>query len=123
MRKIIIALFAVLTMFQAKVQADEGMWLLSLLETMNMETMTEMGLELTADQIYSFNKASLKDAVGALDRGSCTAELVSPDGLLLTNHHCGYGEIQYHSTVEKDYLKNGFWAMSEMRSCLTKGKP
>ena len=122
MRKIIIALFAVLTMFQAKVQADEGMWLLSLLETMNMETMTEMGLELSADQIYSINKASLKDAVGALDRGSCTAELVSPDGLLLTNHHCGYGEIQYHSTVEKDYLKNGFWAMSRDEELPNEGK-
>ncbi len=116
------ALFAVLTMFQAKVKADEGMWLLSLLEKMNMETMTEMGLQLTADQIYSINHASLKDAVGALDRGSCTAELVSPDGLLLTNHHCGYGEIQYHSTVEKDYLKNGFWAMSRDEELPNEGK-
>lgn len=122
MRKIVIALFAVLAMFQAKVQADEGMWLLSLLEKMNMETMTEMGLQLTADQIYSVNNASLKDAVGALDRGSCTAELVSPDGLLLTNHHCGYGEIQYHSTVEKDYLKHGFWAMSRDEELPNEGK-
>lgn len=122
MRKIVIALFAVLAMFQAKVQADEGMWLLSLLEKMNMETMTEMGLQLTADQIYSVNHASLKDAVGALDRGSCTAELVSPDGLLLTNHHCGYGEIQYHSTVEKDYLKDGFWAMSRDEELPNEGK-
>jgi peptidase S46-like protein len=122
MKKIVIALFGVLTMFQAKVQADEGMWLLSLLEKMNMETMTEMGLHLTSEQIYSINQASLKDAVGALDRGSCTAELVSADGLLLTNHHCGYGEIQYHSTIEKDYLKNGFWAMSRDEELPNQGK-
>jgi len=122
MRKIAIALFAILAMFQARVQADEGMWLLSLLEKMNMEKMNEMGLQLTADQIYSVNHASLKDAVGALDRGSCTAELVSPDGLLLTNHHCGYGEIQYHSTVEKDYLKNGFWAMTRDEELPNEGK-
>ncbi|MFO7671624.1 MAG: S46 family peptidase [Bacteroidales bacterium] len=122
MKKIFIALFAVLSMFQAGVKADEGMWLLSLLGNMNMEEMTEMGLQLSADQIYSINHASLKDAVGALDMGSCTAELVSPDGLLLTNHHCGYDEIQYHSTLEKDYLKNGFWAMTRAEELPNKGK-
>ncbi len=122
MKKIIIALFAVFSIFQARVKADEGMWLLSLLEKMNMDEMTEMGLQLTADQIYSINQASLKDAVGALDRGSCTAELVSPDGLLLTNHHCGYDEIQYHSSVEKDYLRDGFWAMTREEELPNQGK-
>ncbi len=122
MKKIVIALFAVFSMFQAGVKADEGMWLLSLLEKMNMDEMKEMGLQLTADQIYSINQASLKDAVGALDRGSCTAELVSPEGLLLTNHHCGYDEIQYHSTVEKDYLRDGFWAMTREEELPNEGK-
>ncbi len=122
MKKIGIALLAVLAIFQARVQADEGMWLLSLLEKMNMDEMTEMGLQLSAEQIYSINQASLKDAVGALDGGSCTAELVSPDGLLLTNHHCGYDDIQYHSTIEKDYLKNGFWAMTREEELPNEGK-
>ena len=122
MRKIVIALLAVFSIFQAGVKADEGMWLLSLLEKMNMDEMTEMGLELTAEQIYSINQASLKDAVGALDRGSCTAELVSPDGLLLTNHHCGYDEIQSHSTVEKDYLRDGFWAKTREEELPNEGK-
>ncbi|MCK4750277.1 MAG: S46 family peptidase, partial [Bacteroidales bacterium] len=68
------------------------------------------------------NQASLKDAVGALDRGSCTAELISADGLLVTNHHCGYDEIQYHSSVEHDYLKNGFWAMTREEELPNEGK-
>ena len=94
-------------------RADEGMWVLIMLQNQDYENMQDLGLELTQEEIYSFNQSSLKDAVGALDRGSCTAELVSPDGLLLTNHHCGYGEIQSHSSVEHNYLKNGFWAMSK----------
>jgi hypothetical protein len=88
------------------------MWLLPLLEKLNIGTMTEMGLKLTAEDIYSLNQASLKDAVVIFGRG-CTAEIVSPEGLLLTNHHCGYGQIQNHSTIEHDYLSNGFWAMSK----------
>jgi hypothetical protein len=122
MRKILIITAMIFAVFQAKVLADEGMWLLSLIEQMNMDEMSELGLELTAEQIYNINNASLKDAVGALDRGSCTAELVSPDGLLLTNHHCGYDEIQAHSTVEADYLKNGFWAMTREEELPNEGK-
>lgn len=122
MKRIVLAFLIVFSLFQTKAKADEGMWLLSLLEKMNMDEMTEMGLQLTADQIYSINQTSLKDAVGALDRGSCTAELVSPDGLLLTNHHCGYGEIQSHSTVKDDYLRDGFWAMTRDEELPNEGK-
>lgn len=122
MRKIVITVALVSAIFQTRVLADEGMWLLSLIEQMNMDEMTEMGLQLTAGQIYSINNSSLKDAVGALDRGSCTAELVSPDGLLLTNHHCGYDEIHAHSTVEADYLKHGFWAMTREEELPNEGK-
>lgn len=102
--------------------ADEGMWLPSLIQKLNINTMQEMGCELSAEDIYSINHASLKDAVVALDHGSCTAELVSNDGLLLTNHHCGFGEIQSHSSVEHDYLKDGFWAMSREEELPNPGK-
>lgn len=122
MKKVLTITLAFLLSFQLNVRADEGMWLLSLLNQVNMDEMKEMGLELTAEQIYSVNNSSLKDAVGALDYGSCTAELVSGDGLLLTNHHCGYGEIQYHSSVESDYLKDGFWAMSREEELPNEGK-
>ncbi len=93
-------------------KADEGMWLPSLIYKMNIGEMKEMGLKLSANDIYSVNNSSLKDAIVALDRGSCTAEVISSKGLLLTNHHCAYGEIQAHSAPEHDYLKDGFWAMS-----------
>ena len=122
MKKIFVLVTALVFTIQVRVHADEGMWLLSLIGQVNMDEMTEMGLQLTADQIYSVNHASLKDAVGALDRGSCTAELVSPDGLLLTNHHCGYGEIQAHSSLEHDYLKDGFWAMTRDEELPNEGK-
>ena len=122
MKRIKLFLIALLALLSLQVHADEGMWLLSLIRQVNMDEMTEMGLELTAEQIYSVNHSSLKDAVGALDRGSCTAELISPDGLLLTNHHCGYDEIQFHSTVENDYLKNGFWARTREDELPNEGK-
>ncbi len=122
MRKVFLLLIGIVVAFQVSVYADEGMWLLSFISQVNMDEMTEMGLQLTAEQIYSINQASLKDVVGALDGGSCTAELVSPDGLLLTNHHCGYDEIQYHSSIEHNYLKNGFWAMSRDEELPNDGK-
>ena len=90
--------------------ADEGMWLPSLI-SQRIADMQEKGFRLSAEDIYSVNQASLKDAVVLFGRG-CTGELISPEGLLLTNHHCGYGQIQKHSSVEHDYLKDGFWAMS-----------
>ena len=122
MKRITLIVIGLITAFQVKVHADEGMWLLSLVSQVNMDEMSEMGLELSAEHIYSINQASLKDAVGALDGGSCTAELVSPDGLLLTNHHCGYDEIQNHSSVEHDYLSNGFWAMTREEELPNEGK-
>ena len=103
-------------------RADEGMWMLTLLDELNMGKMTQMGLELTAEEIYSINNSSMKDAIGALDYGSCTSSLISPDGLLLTNHHCAYGEIQYHSSVEHDSLSNGFWALSRNDELPNPGK-
>mgnify|MGYP002031117672 CR=1 FL=1 len=96
--------------FMGPLGAKEGMWIPTLLQALEDE-MQAMGLRLTAEDIYSINQSSLKDAVVHFG-GGCTAEMVSSQGLLLTNHHCGYGEIQYHSTVENDYLKDGFWAMS-----------
>ena len=91
-------------------QAKEGMWIPTLLKVVEGD-MQAMGLKLTAEDIYSINHSSLKDAVVHFN-GGCTAEMVSAEGLLLTNHHCGYGQIQQHSTVENDLLTNGFWAMT-----------
>ena len=103
---------ALLMVFMTSVtRADEGMWLLSMLEGYTIEDMQSKGFKLTAEDIYSVNQACLKDAV-VIFGGGCTGELISGDGLLLTNHHCGYGVIQRHSTVENDYLTDGFWAMS-----------
>lgn len=92
--------------------ADEGMWLLPLLEKMNIKNMKAAGLKLSAKDIYDINHSSLKDAI-MIFGGGCTAEVVSAQGLVLTNHHCGYGSIQKLSTVEHDYLTDGFWAMNK----------
>ena len=121
MRKLQALIAGFLFILNPYVKADEGMWLMNLLQG-NMDEMKRLGIELTTDQIYSMNHSSLKDAVGALDYGSCTSELVSSEGLLLTNHHCGYGEIQNHSSVEHDYLKHGFWAMSREEELPNPGK-
>ena len=100
-------------------RADEGMWLPSLI-SQRITDMQEKGFRLGAEDIYSINQASLKDAVVLFGRG-CTGELVSPEGLLLTNHHCGYSQIQQHSSVEHDYLRDGFWAMSRKEELPNKG--
>ena len=86
-----------------------GMWIPSLLKGMNESEMKKLGMRISAEDIYSVNKSSLKDAVPQFD-GGCTAEVISDKGLILTNHHCGFDNIQSHSTVENDYLTNGFWA-------------
>ncbi len=106
--KIIISLFLTLSLF-ITAKADEGMWIPLLLEQLNQGDMQSMGLKLTAEDIYSVNKSSLKNAV-CLFGGGCTAEVVSNQGLILTNHHCGYSSIQSHSSIENNYLVNGYWA-------------
>ena len=93
---------AALSLMLLPARADEGMWLLPLLQKMNESTMQELGCRLSADQIYSINHSSLKDAIVQFG-GGCTGEIVSDEGLLLTNHHCGYASIQQLSTVEHDY--------------------
>ncbi len=92
-------------------RADEGMWIPMLLQSLNEKEMQDMGMRISAEDIYSINHSSLKDAI-LLFGGGCTAEVISDEGLILTNHHCGYPEIQAHSTIENDLLTNGFWAMS-----------
>ncbi len=111
MKKLTLLLLALLISFAGLVKADEGMWLLPLIKKLNIEKMQSMGLKLTAEDIYSVNHASLKDAV-VIFGGGCTGELISDQGLLLTNHHCGYGAIQELSSIENNYLENGFWARS-----------
>ncbi|MBN2729884.1 MAG: S46 family peptidase [Bacteroidales bacterium] len=109
------ALILILFLFTQNINrvfADEGMWLPLLLETLNQDEMQSMGFKLTAEDIYSINHGSMKDAV-VLFGGGCTAEIVSDQGLILTNHHCGYGSIARHSSVDNDLLTDGFWAMSQ----------
>jgi len=101
----------VFTCFSLLVRADEGMWLLYLLGDKVYNDMVKKGLKLTREQIYSMNKASLKDAI-VIFGGGCTGEVVSHEGLIFTNHHCGYNAISAASTVEKNYLRDGFWAKS-----------
>lgn len=93
--------------------ADEGMWLPLHIDRLHHVDMERMGLQLTPEEIYSINHSSLKDAIVNLGGGFCTGEIISEEGLLLTNHHCGYSYIQEHSTVENDILTNGFWAQTK----------
>ena len=100
-----------LLLFVVSTQAQQGgMWIPSLLKGMNEKEMKSLGMKMSASDIYDVNKSSLKDAVPHFN-GGCTSEVISPKGLLLTNHHCGFDEIQSHSTLENDYLTDGFWAM------------
>ena len=110
MKRIFLSLAAALMLLPAS-RADEGMWLLPLLEKINSETMQNLGSRLTAEQIYSVNHSSIKDAVVQFG-GGCTGELISGNGLLVTNHHCGYSSIQALSSEEHNYLEDGFWATS-----------
>jgi len=107
-RNIIFALFTVL---YVNASAGEGMWIPLFLGELNEAEMKDMGMRISAEDIYSINNASLKDAI-VIFGGGCTGALVSDQGLMLTNHHCGYGAIQRHSSLEHDYLTDGFWAMS-----------
>jgi len=107
-----LGIFAIIVLFLLPVKADEGMWLPYLLQLLNEKDMKAKGMKLSAEDIYSVNQVSLKDAI-VLFGGGCTGNIVSDKGLLLTNHHCGYGSIQSQSSLEHDYLTNGFWAMNK----------
>jgi len=120
MKKLFSVLMILVLSLGFKANADEGMWLLPLIERLNIGKMTELGFKLSAEDIYSLNKASIKDAI-IIFGGGCTGEIVSSQGLILTNHHCGYGQIQSHSTVEHDYLRDGFWAMSKEEELPNRG--
>ena len=96
------------------------MWLPLFLKSLNEAEMQELGMKLSAEDIYNVNKGSLKDAIVHFG-GFCTSELISKNGLLLTNHHCGYGQIQSHTTLENNYLKNGFWARNKMEELMNEG--
>jgi len=113
-------LVSLLLIFSVQLKATEGMWIPALLESLNEDDMISMGLEIPAEAIYSINNGSLKDAIVHFG-GGCTAEMISSEGLLLTNHHCGFSQIQSHSSVENDYLKNGFWAMNRAEELANKG--
>jgi hypothetical protein len=112
LKKILSLLLLVSLSVPFTAKADEGMWLPMLIKRLNYTDMQKMGLQLTAEEIYSVNNSSLKDAIVQFG-GFCTGEFISPEGLLLTNHHCGYGAIQSHSTTKNDYLTDGFWATSK----------
>ena len=109
MRKLLIVLSGIFLMLSSVTRADEGMWLPLFIERLNYVDMQEMGLQLTPEEIYSINHSSLKDAI-IIFGGGCTGEIVSDKGLIFTNHHCGYGNIQAHSSIDHDYLTEGFWA-------------
>lgn len=118
MKRIFLLLTFMLSFLQIK--ADEGMWLLSMIKRLNGVDLQKEGLKLTAEEIYSINNSSLKDAIVQFG-GGCTAEMVSKEGLLFTNHHCGYGNIAALSTPENDHLTNGFWAMKRSEELPAKG--
>jgi len=118
MKKIFLALTFLLSF--AQMRADEGMWLLMLVKRLNGVDMQKEGLHLTPEEIYSVNNSSLKDAIVSFG-GFCTGEMVSNQGLIFTNHHCGYDAVAAASTPEKDYLKDGFWAMKPNEEFNAKG--
>ena len=121
MNKFKLYLLALLVLVLSPAKADEGMWLLQLMqEQHSIDMMKKQGLKLNATDLYNPNGVSLKDAVGIFGRG-CTGEIISSEGLILTNHHCGYSSIQQHSSVEHDYLTDGFWATSRDKELPTPG--
>jgi hypothetical protein len=110
MKRFLTLLFLAMIM-AAPSKADEGMWIPALIQKLNIRDMQKEGFKLTAEDLYSINHSSIKDAVVSI--GGCTAEMISPDGLMLTNHHCAFGDLQQHSSVEHDYLRDGFWAQTK----------
>jgi hypothetical protein len=121
MRKLKLVWLALVCLAVLPLKADEGMWLLQLMQEQHLiDRMKAQGLTLDAADIYNPDGVSLKDAVGIFG-GGCTGEIISPEGLILTNHHCGFGAIQQHSSLEHDYLTNGFWAKSRSEELATPG--
>ncbi|HNW54710.1 MAG TPA: S46 family peptidase, partial [Bacteroidales bacterium] len=130
MKKLFVSLMLCLALFTrlfASNPPDEGMWLPMLVDRLNYVDMQKMGLHLTAEELYNVNNASLKDAIVGLANAEnpnfhfCSAEVVSDQALLLTNHHCGFDAIQSQSSVEHDYLTNGFWAFSQKEELRCEG--
>ena len=119
-KRILITTIAIALLLTGFARADEGMWIPLLLKKYNYADMQAKGLKLSAEDIFSINQTSLKDAI-VIFGGGCTGELISDEGLLITNHHCGYGNIQSHSSLEHDYLTDGFWAMSRGEELVNKG--
>ena len=115
----ILSLVCLLAVVQP-VKADEGMWLPQLLQRLNEARMKQLGMKITAEDIYSISKSSLKDAIVSFG-GFCTGEVISDKGLVLTNHHCGFDAIQNHSSLEKNYIRDGFWAMNNGQELPNKG--
>lgn len=121
MNRLKLYLLALTALAVCSAKADEGMWLLQLMQQQHsIDMMKKQGLKLEAQDLYNPNGVSLKDAVGIFG-GGCTGEIISPEGLILTNHHCGYASIQQHSSVEHDYLTDGFWATSRDKELPTPG--
>ncbi|MBX2930648.1 MAG: S46 family peptidase [Chitinophagaceae bacterium] len=118
MKKVFISIAFVLTIFRS--YADEGMWLPHLLSQLNEGRMKSLGMKISATDIYSINKGSLKDAIVSFG-GFCTGEIISTQGLLLTNHHCGFSAIQNHSSLEHNYIQDGFWAMDKSKELPNNG--
>lgn len=125
-KRTLIAMMALLTAWVG-CRADEGMWIPMLLKKYNIEDMQRQGFRLTAEDVYAINQASLKDAVIGLGREGrpfshfCTGELISGEGLMVTNHHCAFGMIQAHSSLEHNYLRDGFWAASRQEELANPG--
>lgn len=118
--KFLISWLLLTMLLSSALRADEGMWIPILIEKYNIKLMQDKGFKLSAEDIYSVNKASMKDAILSFG-GGCTGELISSEGLLITNHHCGYGYIQNHSSLKNDYLTDGFWAMSRQEELSNPG--
>ncbi len=121
MKKQIIALAILVLGAHTWAKADEGMWLPMFIKRLNYVDMQKEGLKLTPEEIYSVNNSSLKDAIVMLSGGSCTAEIISKEGLTLTNHHCAFGAIQQNSSTDHDYLADGFWAMTRDQELRAEG--
>ena len=120
MKKKFISIITVLCLSLSSI-ADEGMWLPQLLQAINEKDMQASGLKLTAKDLYDINNSSLKDAIISLNGGGCTGEMISSEGLMLTNHHCAFGSIQEHSSIANDYITNGFWAMEKSEELPSEG--